>query len=131
MYSLSTYLQELHTPSPPLSQVFETYKPGAIDRISTSSLTDYADDNSQACCGTQDTCKLEHDAGLPLCTSHTTWNTLWEGVAEPVDVESRVFSPSLCPDSKPSNLLRLDLDTAAVPGWNNFDSVRRTGDADE
>ncbi|KAL1507311.1 hypothetical protein AB1Y20_008157 [Prymnesium parvum] len=108
-------------------EVFETYKPGSIYRVSTTRA--YVDDNTVACCGVD--IQLEGECeSIPICSSNTTWDELWSGEASSAGESSRIFNPPVCPYTYKSDVIRLDLDTKAVPGWNNFDAVRVSGTSD-
>ena len=61
------------------------------------------------------------------CSNDTTWTTLYSGIAEPASDEARAFRPNLCPYAYQTQFIRLDMDTAAVPGWNNVDAVMISG----
>lgn len=55
------------------------------------------------------------------------WVTLWEGEAAAPEEAYRVFSPELAPAEFRTDQIRLVLDTAAVPGWNEIDAVQLFG----
>ena len=62
------------------------------------------------------------------CTQDTQWSTLYSGTAGPTGTAAaQIFAPPLCPSRYATDLIRLDFDTAAVPGWNNFDAVAAFG----
>ncbi|KAL1512389.1 hypothetical protein AB1Y20_005647 [Prymnesium parvum] len=107
--------------------LYETLKPGAVFRV--SSAPSYDDDNTVACCG-PDFPPSGQCEGYPVCSTSTNWQTLWSGTAQSKRERSRLFQPPLCPLRQKSQVIRLDLDTAAVPGWNNFDAARLIGTLD-
>ncbi len=106
-------------------EIYEIFKPGAVVRVSTTA--NYTDDNTIACCG-PDFPPYGACEGHPTCSKETNWTTLWAGdsTGAPANTPRR-FVPPLCPALLPTDVLRLDLDTAAAPGWNNFDAVRIEG----
>ncbi|HXF61975.1 MAG TPA: hypothetical protein VNK95_10170, partial [Caldilineaceae bacterium] len=55
------------------------------------------------------------------------WVTLWEGEAAPAEEAYRIFSPELAGADFRTNQIRLVLDTAAVPGYNEIDAVQLFG----
>lgn len=55
------------------------------------------------------------------------WVTLWEGEAAPAEEAYRIFSPELTEADFRTNQIRLVLDTAAVPGYNEIDAVQLFG----
>ena len=93
-------------------EYYETFKPGALYRVSTTE--NYQDDNTVACDG--------HIAGD--CSTETSWDILYTGKAMPTgQEEASISSPPFCSVAFASEYLRIDLDTASVPGWNNADAV--------
>ncbi len=54
------------------------------------------------------------------------WVVLWSG-QDPSQEAPAVFSPPLNPADFATDRLRLTLDTAAVPGWNEVDAVQLVG----
>ena len=101
-------------------QVYETHKPGSINKV--SSAESYDDDNTIYC--------NENGAGnqdAVACSTDTEWTTLYSGTAAPAGEAARIFEPNLCPYAYQSQFVRLDLDTSAVPGWNNFDATMISG----
>jgi hypothetical protein len=105
-------------------ELYETYKPGATYRISTTQK--YDDDNTIACCG-EDFPSGGNCDGRPACSTDTTWNTVWSGTASNTADTATIFSPNLCPYAYQTQFVRLDLDTAAASGWNNFDAAKVFG----
>ena len=55
------------------------------------------------------------------------WVTLYEGDAAPTEEAYRVFRPTLASADFKTDSIRLTLDTAAVPGWNEIDAVQLFG----
>lgn len=55
------------------------------------------------------------------------WTVLWEGEAQTGDTVVTVFSPELTAPDFATDVIRLTLDTAAVPGWNEIDAVQLLG----
>ena len=108
-------------------EIYETYKPGAIHTISTTE--DYVDDNTIACCGLDSPSTLCASNGGPYaaCSKDTTWNAVWSGTAENAGEASRVLEPPVCPFAYKTDTIRLDLDTAAASGWNNWDAAKLYG----
>ena len=106
-------------------EIYEVFKPGAIVRVSTTN--NYTDDNTIACCG-PDFPRYGACEGHPTCSKDTDWTTLWAGdsTGAPLNTPRR-FEPPLCPALLPTDVLRLDLDTTAAPGWNNIDAVQIFG----
>ena len=97
-------------------ELYEIWAFGSLNRIATPP-DGYLDDNTVHCEG--DTCSQE-----------TPWNTIWQGAAsmvDPVDGEGRIFSPPVCPMAYPAEIVRLEFDTAASPGWNALDAARLIG----
>ncbi|KAK3263783.1 hypothetical protein CYMTET_27436, partial [Cymbomonas tetramitiformis] len=81
--------------------VYETYVPGAIWKITGARTWEGA---------------------------NTEYTLLWSGHAEAQPPKERAFLPSICVDvSSQFKYIRLDLDTAAAPGWNNFDAMQMQG----
>ncbi|KAK3282215.1 hypothetical protein CYMTET_10036 [Cymbomonas tetramitiformis] len=57
----------------------------------------------------------------------TDWFPLWEGLPEPITM-AYLHSPPLCPClATPVKYVRLELNTSAVPGWNNIDALEMQG----
>mmetsp|Transcript_105238 Transcript_105238/g.303571 ORF Transcript_105238/g.303571 Transcript_105238/m.303571 type:complete len:1201 (-) Transcript_105238:380-3982(-) len=100
--------------------LYEVFQFGSLKRILTTS--EYKDDNTVPCAGDS-------------CSRDTAWDTLWEGVpgiTDPNAEDGRIVVPeSMCPIHYKSDILRLEFDTAAVPGWNTFDAVELSGTADQ
>jgi len=99
-------------------EVYETFKTGTVWKISTAA--EYLDDVNEHC--VRDT-----------CSQKTQWQTLWTKPQEqvtPGPEEATIFAPPLCPSTVKSNLVRLDLDTKRVPGWNTYDAAKITGALD-
>ena len=55
------------------------------------------------------------------------WTVLWEGDAQTGEAVLTVFSPELTPPDFATDVIRLTLDTATVPGWNEIDAVQLFG----
>jgi hypothetical protein len=53
---------------------------------------------------------------------------LWEGAASAAGSQARWFAPPLVAGASPVRVVRLVLDTDAVPGWNEIDAVELVGD---
>jgi hypothetical protein len=91
-------------------ELYETFKPGSVWRISTTEA--YVDDVSVHCGtpGVQD--------GIPTCSQDTEWQTLWSRPRESVSPgaeEATIFSPPLCPSTKKTKTVRIDLGMLNVP----------------
>ena len=61
------------------------------------------------------------------CSNLTQWERIWTGIAAGIENTARIFDPPVCPPRRMSEVVRIDFDTAAAPGWNMFDAVRVTG----
>ena len=110
-------------------ELYETYKPGALAVL--SSTPSYDDDNTVACCVDVVPANLEALCStLPTCSKTTRWYPLWSGAPGSTGEEATLFAPPVCPYAFKTGVLRLDLDTAAAPGWNNFDAVKVLGHLD-
>jgi hypothetical protein len=110
-------------------ELYETYKPGAVYRLSTSER--YTDDNTIACCGADAAVARQQDcSGKPVCSDATQWNAIWTGTAGNSGEEATIFSPPVCPYAYRTDILRVDLDTAAAAGWNNYDAAKIIGTVD-
>ncbi len=55
------------------------------------------------------------------------WVVIYEGTAEPSEETYRIFTPELTPVDFATNQIRLTLDSATVPGWNEIDAVQLFG----
>ena len=102
-------------------ELYETFKPGSLWKISTTEK--YGDNTDQHCSG------LEID-DVPKCSEDTEWSVLWQKPQESVGStgdSATIFAPPLCPSTKRTRIIRLDLDTARASGWNNFDAAKVTG----
>ena len=100
-------------------ELYETYRPGALYRISAAQ--EYTDDNTVACCGADaSSARPSVCAGLPTCSSNTLWTTLWQGSAGNSGDTANIKAPPVCPYAFQTDVIRLDLDTRAASGWNNF-----------
>lgn len=94
-------------------EIYETFKPGAVIEVAVTD--NYQDNNSEPCF--RDT-----------CSERTSWTVLWSGEPDTgLPEDSRVFAPSLCFTPVKAQVVRLVMDTAAVPGWNNYDAVALYG----
>lgn len=60
-------------------------------------------------------------------SENDSWVVLYEGEAGPVEETYRIFMPELAPVEFVTNQIRLTLDTAAVPSWNEIDAVQLLG----
>ena len=102
-------------------ELYENFKPGALFRFSTTDS--YKDDTARPCA-------VHPDTDLPKCTELTQWQTLWERPWFSLEVQpekSVIFSPNICPSLIYTNIIRLDLNTSAVPGWNSYDAIKVAG----
>jgi hypothetical protein len=106
-------------------ELYETNKPGAVYRVSTTQQ--YTDDNTIACCGRDAAAAQPACASLPICSEETAWTPVWRGTAANNGDQASLFSPPFCPSPYKTNVLRVDLDTAAATGWNNYDAAKLTG----
>ena len=93
--------------------VYETYKPGFTNRISSAKV--YEDDNTVWC----------DDTGVATgtvvsCSKKTLWTTLYTGDATPYATaeEAQLFSPNICPSGYRTNLIRLDFDTVSYCSYH-------------
>ena len=77
--------------------IFESYNPGAITTIEA-----YDSENDE-------------------------WVVIYEGEAAATEETYRIFAPELTPVGFITNQIRLTLDSAAVPGWNEIDAVQLFG----
>jgi hypothetical protein len=77
--------------------IFESYNPGAITTIEA-----YNGDDDE-------------------------WVAIYEGEAGAIEEASRVFIPEITAVDFTTDQIRLTLDTAAVPGWNEIDAVQLFG----
>ena len=101
--------------------LYENFKPGALFRFSTTNS--YIDDNARPC-------SVYPETGLPECTQLTQWQTLWERPWFSLEIQpekSVIFRPNICPSLISTNIIRLDLNTSAVPGWNSYDAIQVAG----
>eukprot|EP01137_Pigoraptor_chileana_P013772 Opistho-2@67664 len=80
--------------------VYETFKPGAVVRLSVAA---------------------------EWLGPQTVWSVLWEGGVQDVPERARIFSPHTCPRTVPTRFLRVDLNTKLRPGWNSIDAVGMIG----
>lgn len=55
------------------------------------------------------------------------WVVIYEGEAAVTEEAYRIFIPEIAPVDFATNQIRLTLDTAAVPGWNEIDAVQLFG----
>ena len=110
-------------------ELYETYKPGALYRL--SSTRDYVDDNTIACCGDGPSAEgMNGCSELPACSKATSWTPIWSGTARSTGDSANIFEPPVCPYAYKTATLRLDLDTSAATGWNNFDAAKLLGSVD-
>lgn len=82
---------------PTAVEIYESYNPGAVIAVDAYNI----------------------DTG--------EWVTLWEGEAAPAEEAYRIFSPELAEADFRTDQIRLVLDTAAVPGYNEIDAVQLFG----
>jgi hypothetical protein len=102
-------------------EIYEVFEPGSLQKVSIASSTDYADDNTVHCGGAS-TYKFDD------CATETVWTTIWQGVASPAtEKQATITAPPVCSIASEADLVRLEFDTAAVPGWNTFDAVMLHG----
>jgi hypothetical protein len=110
-------------------ELYESFKPGAVYRLSTAQA--YADDNTIACCGADAAAaRPQHCADKPICAETTAWNPIWTGTAGNSGESATIFRPPVCPYAYRTDVLRVDLDTAAASGWNNYDAAKIIGTID-
>jgi len=109
-------------------ELYETYKPGATYEISTA--PQYTDDNTVACCG-EDFPAGGNCDGRPVCSKDTAWKTIWSGAPGNTGEEAKIFAPDLCPYLYKTSIVRVDLDTDAASGWNNFDAAKLFGSLEQ
>ena len=107
-------------------KLYETYKPGAVYEL--SSAVEYTDNNTEACCG-EDARQARVDvcSPLPLCSKATKWKKLWKGTAGNSGDSANIFAPQVCPYAFKTDVIRIDLDTQAASGWNNYDAAELSG----
>jgi hypothetical protein len=113
--------------------------PGAGD-FSTAWASQGADDGVETLELTYDV--PVHPAGLAIYESYNPgaiitiealdsesgdWVVIYEGEAAATEEAYRVFTPEITPIDFVTNQIRLTLDTAAVPGWNEIDAVQLFG----
>jgi hypothetical protein len=79
--------------------IYETWNPGAVDKIS-----------------------VRHP-------NTGQWQDVWSGTAAPAGATSRIFTVTFPLTSFPVNAVRLDLNSPAVPSWNEIDAVSISGPA--
>jgi len=79
--------------------IYETWNPGAVDKISVRNA---------------DT---------------ASWTEVWSGVAAAAGDTSRVFTVTFPATSFPVDAVRLDINSPAVPSWNEIDAVSISGPA--
>jgi hypothetical protein len=107
-------------------ELYETYKPGAVWKLSTASS--YTDDNTLACCGADAAVARPDQCGpLPVCSETTSWNAIWTGTPGNSGESATIFTPPVCPYAYRTDILRVDLDTVAAAGWNNYDAAKIKG----
>jgi hypothetical protein len=51
------------------------------------------------------------------------WVEVWSGTAAPAPAAARIFTINFPTTSFPVDGVRIDLDSPAVPGWNEIDAV--------
>lgn len=74
--------------------IYETYKPGAVNKVSVRNP----------------------NTGL--------WEVVWSGTAAPAPEAARIFTVTFPMTTFPVSAVRIDLDSPAVPDWNEIDAVR-------
>lgn len=77
--------------------IYETWYPGAVDNISVRNP----------------------NTGL--------WETVWSGVATAAGSSSRIFTVTFPLTPFPVEAIRIDINSPAVPGWNEIDAVSVSG----
>ena len=77
--------------------IYETYNPGAVDRISVRNP----------------------ETGL--------WQLVWSGTAAPAGTTARIFTVTFPLTSFPVSEIRIELNSPAVPSWNEIDAVSISG----
>ena len=93
--------------------IYEVFAVGAVVKVATA--TTYDDDNTVPCEG-------------ETCSDSTSWTTIWQGDPAPrTDDQAVVTSPPVCPMAYATDLLRIELQTDAVAGWNTIDAVGLKG----
>lgn len=73
--------------------IYETYNPGAISKVSVRNA------------------------------NTSTWVEVWSGPAAPAPTVARIFTVTFPKTSFPVDGVRIDLDSPAVPDWNEIDAV--------
>jgi len=102
-------------------ELYEVFKPGAVYRISTTS--NYKDDPFVHCTkpGLSD---------IPECSQNSTWETLWSKPKEFLMIgaeKANIFEPPICLRKEKTKIIRIDLNTSMVPGFNTYDAVKLIG----
>lgn len=93
--------------------IYEIYNPSAVQKILVTD--NYVDDNTIPC---------SHDN----CSTLTSWHVLWEGQAGAIGAfMANELAPPVCMVPVLAEVVRIELDTASVLGWNNIDAVRILG----
>lgn len=77
--------------------IYETYNPGAVDKVSVQNP--YTGD----------------------------WVVVWTGTAAPAGTDARIFPVNFPLTEFPVSEVRIDIDSPAVPGWNEIDAVSISG----
>jgi len=77
--------------------IYETWNPGAVDRISVRNP----------------------NTGF--------WQEVWSGAAAPAGDTSRIFSVTFPLTAFPVDAIRIDINSPAVPSWNEIDAVSVSG----
>ena len=62
-----------------------------------------------------------------MCSKDTAWRSIWSGTAGNSADRAVKFDPPVCPYGYKTDIVRLDLDTKAAAGWNNYDAVSLHG----
>jgi len=102
-------------------ELYEVFKPGAVYRISTTSK--YEDDTFVHCTkpGVSD---------ISECSEDSNWQTLWSKPRELLMIgneKAQIFEPPICLRKEKTKIIRIDLDTSMVPGFNSYDAMKLTG----
>ncbi len=77
--------------------IYETYSPGAVSKVSIRN------------------------------PNTSLWQEVWSGTAAPAPAVARIFTVSFPQTSFPVSAIRIDLNSPAVPDWNEIDAVSISG----
>mmetsp|Transcript_11371 Transcript_11371/g.17442 ORF Transcript_11371/g.17442 Transcript_11371/m.17442 type:complete len:1263 (-) Transcript_11371:420-4208(-) len=101
------------------TELYEIFNPGAVRKIST--MANYTDDIFARC----------PKFDVTECSRDLKWQELWTKSeiqnSSIVVKKATIFSPKLCPSTRKTKVLRIDLDTSKSPGWNALDAVKLVG----